>query len=230
VSSRVGRVVSRASCGPRERSRGARALGRASTLALAQGALALVAAQGACGGGAGASASGSARGAASAPAPRASVLVGASASAQAAGPRDDDPVVLEAASLEPEALRALVEARTAEELVSVVRRRGPGRPIALAALPHARDAELALEPLTTLAGSDPDKTALLEAVRAIASSLARATEPLDLDGRRRAHAALEALSRDRTLDAEARALAHAAARELAARGSGAPSEPPAELL
>lgn len=195
-------------------------------LAAAPLGVAALASQTACGARGGAATSSASASASTAPGGASVAASRASAGLVAA----DDPAVLEAASLEPEALRALVGARTAEELVAVVRRGGPGRAIALAALPLASDAELALEPLTSLAAGDPDKRGLMAAAQAIAAALGRDTEPLDLEGRRRAHAALEALARDRSLDAEARALAHAAARELAARGAGTASEPPPDLL
>ncbi len=90
---------------------------------------------------------------------------------------------------------------------------------ALAALPYADDAEIALGRLGDLAGHDPRRRRrVLGAILGVAGQPPRQREALDAEGARRCAQAMIALAADETLPREERVLAVSAARALAEHG------------
>jgi hypothetical protein len=91
---------------------------------------------------------------------------------------------------------------------------------ALAALPFADDADIALGKLGSraLLAGPSDLPQLLEAILVIAGKPARPREPLDPEGARACAEAMIAIASRKSLPREARAVAVSAARALAERG------------
>jgi hypothetical protein len=107
----------------------------------------------------------------------------------------------------------------AAELVAAVEAGGPMGETALAALPFADDADVALGRLGDLAKADPARRrAVLAAMLGVAGRPREPRELLDPEGVRRAAEAVLGLAGDRTLPREDRALAISAARALAEKG------------
>lgn len=104
------------------------------------------------------------------------------------------------------ALRRLAEIHTGPELMAIARG-GPQAAPALAALAHAEDGELVLAELAVLA-RDPERgAAALSVIVDLAARPNRAGEAADPDSLRRCIAALDALSRDSSVDRPRRVLA-----------------------
>ena len=90
---------------------------------------------------------------------------------------------------------------------------------ALAALPYADDAEVALGRLADLARAGGERRKkLLAAILGVAGQPPRQREPIDLEGARRCGEALVAIAADASVPRDERALAVSAARALAERG------------
>ena len=139
-------------------------------------------------------------------------------------PRLHDPRWLQARSDDPLEKTRLAMAVGAAELLAGAEDEDPVAATALAALPYADDAEIALGRLGELAldRASPRSTArrrrVLEAILGIAGRPRRPVEALDPDGARRCGRAVVALAADPTLPREERALAVSAARALAEQG------------
>jgi hypothetical protein len=107
----------------------------------------------------------------------------------------------------------------AEELVSALDDGGDVSKAALASIPFAPDADLALGPLAArLAAKPSERRALLEAIDAVGARPRDQRDPLDPEGARACFAALASIARDAKAPADERALAAGAARALAERG------------
>jgi hypothetical protein len=139
-------------------------------------------------------------------------------------PRLHDPRWLEARGDDPLEKARLAVAVGAAELLAGADDEDRVADTALAALPYADDAQIALGRLGDLAldRASPRGTArrrrVLEAILGIAGQPRRPTEPLDPEGARRCGRALLALAADRALPRDERALAVSAARALAEHG------------
>jgi hypothetical protein len=139
-------------------------------------------------------------------------------------PRLHDPLWLLARSDDPLEKNRLAIAVGAAGLLAGTDDEDAVADTALAALPYADDAEIALGRLGDLAvdRASPRNTArrrrVLDAILGIAGQPRRPTEPLDPDGARRCGRALLALAADKALPREERALAVSAARALAEHG------------
>lgn len=153
-------------------------------------------------------------------APPASAPPAAASATAAPSPRLSDPAWLRARDEDPLEKQRLAEAAGAAELLLGVADGGETARVALAALPYADDADLALGPLgeRALAAAPADVGPVLLAVLGIAGRPPRQREPLDLEGARACGAAMITLAGRATLDAADRALAVSAARALAERG------------
>ena len=111
----------------------------------------------------------------------------------------------------------LAELHTAPELLAIARG-GPQEDVALGALAHAQDAELALRGLCTLARDGIRGERVLGVIGAIAARPTRSTEPLDPDGLRACVEVLDAMSRDAQSSRGRRVLAVNALRGFARAG------------
>jgi hypothetical protein len=103
---------------------------------------------------------------------------------------------------------------------------------ALAALPFADDAEIALGRLAEIlegARLAEQRRRLLQAILGIAGQPRRQREPLDLEGARRCGGVMLGLAADRGRPREERALALSAARALAEQGYVDPRRIPSDL-
>jgi hypothetical protein len=152
-------------------------------------------------------------------------------------PRLGDPRWIRALRGDPLEHARLADALPTPELVEGVLDGGALAAAALAAIPHADDADLALGPLAALAQRAADAPralartgepaapldALLRALLAIAGRPPTAREPLDPDGVREAARALCALAVRADLSDEARALARSAERALPLHAAPWPS-------
>lgn len=154
-----------------------------------------------------------------------SAAVGAaSTSAEASrppSPRASDPAWTEARGpVDPLVLGALAEREGALGLVEGVLDGGEVRQVALRALRHAADAELALGTLGELSASasDGEREALLSAVVDVAGRPREPRELLDPEGVRACAAHMVELSQREGLPAKQRALAVTAARRLGEKG------------
>ena len=110
-------------------------------------------------------------------------------------------------------LERLAAREGAVGLLAAVREGGTVSKTALAALPFAEDAELALGPLCDSLASQKGAGEALRAVQAIASRLPASAERLDVEGARRCFGVLGELERSTALDSPSRDLA-ASARAL----------------
>jgi hypothetical protein len=110
-------------------------------------------------------------------------------------------------------LERLATREGAVGLLAAAREGGAVSKTALAALPFARDAELALGPLCDALAGQAGGGEALRAVQAIASRLPVSAERLDVEGARRCFVVLGELERSTTVDAPSRDLA-ASARAL----------------
>ena len=110
-------------------------------------------------------------------------------------------------------LERLATREGAVGLLAAAREGGAVSKTALAALPFARDAELALGPLCDSLAGDAGAGEELRAVQAIASHLPASAERLDVEGARRCVGVLGELERSTAIDAPSRDLA-ASARAL----------------
>jgi hypothetical protein len=149
-------------------------------------------------------------------------------------PRLDDPRWLAARSDDPLEKARLAEAVGAAELLAGIGDGGETAETALAALPFADDAEIALGPLADRIAT-PEATdgalrhRLLSVILAVAGQPRRQREPLDPEGARRCGQVLLRLAADTSLPREDRALAVSAARALAERRYVDPARIPSDL-
>jgi hypothetical protein len=126
----------------------------------------------------------------------------------------------------------LAEAVGAEELVDALDDGGDVAKTALASLPFAPDADLALAPLALRASTAKDaaeRRMLLETLVAVAGRPRDQRDPPDPEGARAAAATLVEIARRSSLDREDRALAVSAARALAEKGWIEAARVPADL-
>jgi hypothetical protein len=145
-------------------------------------------------------------------------------------PRLADPRWIQARSEDPLEKARLAEAVGAAELLAGVEDGGETEATALAALPYAADAEVALARLAEIARADASRRArALAAILAIAGSPRRPREPLDLEGARRCGEAVLALALDPAIPRDERALAVSAARALAEKRLVDPARIPTDL-
>jgi len=149
-------------------------------------------------------------------------------------PRLHDPRWLAARDDDPLEKARLAEAVGAAELLAGVADGGDTAETALAALPFADDAEIALGPLadriaTPDAPGAPSRRRTLATILAIAGQQRRQREPLDLEGARRCGQVLLRLAADASLPREERVLAVSAARALAERRYVDPARIPSDL-
>jgi hypothetical protein len=114
----------------------------------------------------------------------------------------------------------LAEAEGAAGLVEALDDGGAITTIALAALPHTDDAEVALGRLAEIVlTADPTlRGAVIEAILAITGQPRRSRELLDPEGARKAGEAVLTLAKREDVPREQRALAISAARALAEKG------------
>jgi hypothetical protein len=146
-------------------------------------------------------------------------------------PRLSDPRWVRAKDEDPLERARLAEAVGAAELLLGVEDGGEVAETALAALPFADDADLALGKLGSkaLSAAPPELSPLLEAILAIAGRPARPREPLDPEGARACGEAMVTIASRTSLPREPRALAVSAARALAERGFVDPARIPSDL-
>lgn len=135
-------------------------------------------------------------------------------------PRLSDPRWIQARDEDPLERARLAEAVGAAELLLALDDGGLIAETALAALPFADDADIALGPLgiRALVAAPPELLPLLEVILAIAGKPARPREPLDPEGARACAEAMLTIASRMTLPREPRALAVSAARALAEKG------------
>ena len=165
-------------------------------------------------------------------APAAHAAASASAIPRTPSARAGDPRWRRAAGDEPIERIRLAEAVGASELVDALDDGGEIEKTALMALPFARDADLALAPLSARAAGAKDaseRRALLEALVGIAGRPDDQRDPIDPEGTRAAASTLVEIARRASLDREDRALAVSAARALAEKGWIDPARVPADL-
>lgn len=155
----------------------------------------------------------------------------AARAAPARSPRLDDPRWRLAAGDDPLDRARLAEAEGAAGLLDALADGGEIARTALAALPAAPDAELALGPLAerALAAPPGEIEPILQALLEIVGRPPAPREPLDPEGARAAAEAALTLAARRDLPAPARALAISAARAFARRGSLDPAKIPQDL-
>ncbi len=168
------------------------------------------------------------------PAPPASASAPVPAPPPPSSPRLHDPRWLAARDEDPLEKARLAEAVGAAELLAGVGDGGDTAETALAALPFADDAEIALGPLadriaTPDASGATSRRRILATILAIAGQPRRQREPLDLEGGRRCGQVLLRLAADASLPREERALAVSAARALAERRYVDPARIPSDL-
>ena len=134
-------------------------------------------------------------------------------------PRLRDPRWLQARDPDPLEKARLAVAVGAAELAAALADGGETADTALAALPYADDADVALGRLAELTRAESTRRhRVLVAVLGIAGRPGRPREPLDPEGARRCGDAMLVLAADAALPREDRALALSAARALAERG------------
>jgi hypothetical protein len=146
-------------------------------------------------------------------------------------PRRGDPRWQRALAGDPLDVAALAQAEGATGLLEGVEDGGELMRVALAALPLAADAELALGRLGELALLDDAAVAepALEAIHLAAGAPPSRGEPLDPDGVLAAARAVMTIAANATLPRERRARAVSAARAFAERGVLDPARIPADL-
>lgn len=163
--------------------------------------------------------------------------------ARTPSPRLDDPAWQRASTLDPLDLERLAASSGVFELLEGVADGGDVARTALAALPFAEDADLALRSLgerAASAASHPLAVArtgepaasislVLQAMLDIAGRPPAPREPLDPEGVRAAAEALLALAAPSSPAPDARALAISAARALAEKGYVDPARIPSDL-
>jgi hypothetical protein len=159
---------------------------------------------------------------------------GSGATARAArpeSPRRSDPLWLRAKDEDLLERARLAEAVGAAGLLEGLEDGGDIAETALAALPYADDADLALRRLgeLALAAGPAEVDAILDAILAIAGKPPRPREPLDPEGARACGAALITLAGKQALSRESRARAVSAARALAEKGYVDASRIPGDL-
>ncbi len=153
----------------------------------------------------------------------------------AESPRLRDPRWRDARDDDPLEKARLAVAVGAAELLAGVSDGGDTAETALAALPFADDAEIALgrlaDRLVPPRPGEPDdaRRRILVAILAIAGQPRRPREPLDPDGARRCGQALLILAADASRPRVERAIAVSAARALAERGYVDAARIPADL-
>lgn len=158
------------------------------------------------------------------PPPAASPGAASSASAppvaKPPSPRLSDPLWIRARDEDPLERARLAEAFGAAELLLALDDGGQVAETALAALPFADDADIALGPLglRALQAAPSELSPLLETILAVAGKPARPREPLDPEGARACAEAMLAIASRTSLAREPRALAVSAARALAEKG------------
>jgi hypothetical protein len=144
--------------------------------------------------------------------------------------RRDDPRWIAARDPDPAEKARLALAVGAAGLLDALSDPGDTPDVALAALPYADDADLALAPLADRLRQDPARRRrLLVALLAIAGQPRGSREPLDPEGARRAGAMLLAIARDGTQPREDRVVAVSTLRALAERGQVDRATIPADL-
>ena len=154
----------------------------------------------------------------------------ASAAPLRASPRRTDPRWILAAADDPLDKARLALAVGAAELLEGVEDGGETAEIALAALPFADDAEVALGRLGELArAGGPGRRRILDAILGVAGQPGRQREALDREGPRRCGDAVLAVAADASAPREERALAVSAARALAEHGWVDRARIPSEL-
>jgi len=163
-------------------------------------------------------------------APRASAASAAPAP-RPPSPRLTDPRWIAARDEDPLERARLASELGASELLDALDDGGEIEATALAALPYADDAELALGPLAERAEkAEPAQLgAILEAILAIAGQPRRPRELVDPEGARYAGAVTVAIAGRAELPRELRALAVSAARALAEKGFIETSKIPTDL-
>ena len=162
--------------------------------------------------------------------PPASASAGASASAVRASPRVGDPRWLTARDKDPLEKARLAVAVGAAELLAGLDDGGETADTALAALPFADDAEIALGRLGEVARADAGRRRqVLAAILEISGQPPRQREPLDPEGVRRCGEALLAIAADGAVSRADRVLAVSAARALAEHGYVDQARIPADL-
>ncbi|MBK9265295.1 MAG: thiamine biosynthesis protein [Polyangiaceae bacterium] len=127
--------------------------------------------------------------------------------------------------------QALADALGAAGLLDALDDGGDITTTALASLPLADDADVALGPLAkrALTATNESRELLLSALLGIAGRPARAREWVDPEGAAEAGAAVLAIAKDEALPREHRALAVSAARALAEKKIVDPSQIPTDL-
>lgn len=164
-------------------------------------------------------------------APLVSVTAASSAMPRAPSPRESDPRWLLARDADPaERARLAVEVGAAG-LLEGVEDGGEIEATALAALPFADDAEIALGRLAeiTLEVGPTRRRSLLGAILAVAGQPRRQRDPLDPEGVRRCGQILLRLAATADLARPDRVLAVSAARALAEKGYVDPAKIPGDL-
>jgi hypothetical protein len=146
-------------------------------------------------------------------------------------PRESDPRWKRAPDEDPAEHQRLALAVGAAGLLEGVNDGGEIAAVALAALPYADDADIALARLAELAaGADVSlRRPILSAILAIAGEPRRSRELLDPEGVRRAAEAMLTLAARQDVPREERALAISAARALAEKGYVDPARIPGDL-
>ncbi len=155
--------------------------------------------------------------------PGSSAVGGPPASAQPPkppSPRLSDPLWIRGRDEDPLERARFAEAVGASELILGLDDGGQVTDTALAALPFADDADIALGKLGSMAltAAPAELPPILEAILAVAGRPARPREPLDPEGARACGAAMLTVASRTSLPREPRALAVSAARALAEKG------------
>jgi hypothetical protein len=157
--------------------------------------------------------------------PGSSAVGGPPASAQPLAPKPpsprlSDPLWIRGSDEDPLERARLAEAIGASELILGLDDGGQVANTALAALPFADDADIALGKLGSMAltAGPAELLPILEAILAIAGKPARPREPLDPEGARACGAAMLTVASRTSLPREPRSLAVSVARALAEKG------------
>ncbi|MEJ7731757.1 MAG: thiamine biosynthesis protein [Polyangiaceae bacterium] len=161
--------------------------------------------------------------------PDAGVPASVDAAPPAASSRTADPRWQRAMGDDPLDIERLAAAVGAAELLAGVGEGGEVARVALLALAHADDADLAMGALCDRAAippPDPPRAAVLASILGIAGRPSTQREPQDPDGIRRCGELLPKLGSDTALPATERALALSAARALGLKGQLDPSKAP----